>query len=63
MALSARARRANGNKWLPIVGKKPPIGEWELPTDDTTKNLFRNEAIEDLLFVITYSGRAPQWPA
>ena len=46
-------RRANGNKWLPIVGKKPPIGEWELtlPTDDTTKNLFRNEAIDDLLFV------------
>jgi hypothetical protein len=58
-------RRANGNKWLPIVGKKPPIGEWELtlPTDDTTKNLFRNQAIDDLLFAITYSGRAPQWPA
>ena len=40
-------------------------GEWELtlPNDDTTKNLFKNEEIDDLLFVITYSGRAPQWPA
>ena len=52
-------RRANGSNWLPIVGKKPPIGEWELtlPTDETTKKLFRNEEIDDLLFVITYSGR------
>ena len=57
-------RRANGSNWLPITGNKPPIGEWELalPTDDTTRNLFRNEKIEDILFVITYSGRTPEWP-
>jgi hypothetical protein len=34
-----------------------------MPTDDMTKNLFRNEEIDDILFVITYSGHAPQWPA
>ena len=58
-------RRANGSNWLPITGNNPPIGAWELalPTDDTTKNLFRNEAMEDILFVITYSGRTPEWPA
>ncbi len=58
-------RRANGSNWLPITGNAPPIGEWELalPTDDTTKNFFRNEEIEDILFVITYSGRTPEWPA
>jgi hypothetical protein len=58
-------RRANGSNWLPITGNKPPIGEWELalPTDDTTKNVFRNEEIEDILFVITYSGHTPEWPA
>jgi len=58
-------RRANGSKWVPITGNKPPVGEWELalPTDDTTKNLFRNEEIEDILFAITYSGRTPEWPA
>jgi hypothetical protein len=58
-------RRANGSEWVPItMGDRPPIGEWELalPTDDTTKNLFRNGEIEDILFVITYSGRTPEWP-
>jgi hypothetical protein len=57
-------RRTNGSSWLPITGNRPPIGEWELalPTDDTTKNFFRNEEIEDMLFVITYSGRTPEWP-
>jgi Tc toxin complex TcA C-terminal TcB-binding domain len=57
-------RRANGNKWLPITGNRPPRGEWELklPTDDRTKNLFKNEKIQDILFVITYSGRTPEWP-
>jgi hypothetical protein len=56
-------RRANGSNWLPIASN-PPIGEWELalPTDETTKNFFRNEQIEDVLFVITYSGRTPEWP-
>jgi hypothetical protein len=58
-------RRANGSSWVPMTGTNPPIGEWELalPTDETTKNLLRNEAIEDILFVITYSGRTLAWPA
>lgn len=57
-------RRANGSNWLPIAGNKSPVGEWELalPTDDATKQLFRNEEIADILFVITYSGRTPEWP-
>jgi hypothetical protein len=57
-------RRANGGNWLPITNKLP-IGEWELalPTDEATKNFFRNEEIEDILFVVTYSGRTPEWPA
>ena len=57
-------RRGNGSNWLPITGDNAPIGEWELalPTDETTKKLFRNEEIEDILFVISYSGRTPEWP-
>jgi|GEM_PF-1912381 len=27
------------------------------------KRLLREEKIEDMLFVITYSGRTPDWPA
>lgn len=57
-------RRANGSNWVPIVGNKPPIGDWELalPTDETIMKLFRNEDVADILFVITYSGRTPEWP-
>jgi hypothetical protein len=58
-------RRANGSSWLPMTGNKPPVGEWELalPTDQAIQDLFRNEEIEDILFVITYSGNTPEWPA
>ena len=46
-----------------MIGK-PPIGEWELalPNTEEMKNRFKNEEIEDILFVITYSGRTPAWP-
>jgi hypothetical protein len=58
-------RRANGSNWLPITGNRPPIGEWELalPNVETVKKLFKNEEIADILLVVTYSGRTPEWPA
>jgi hypothetical protein len=57
-------RRPNGSSWLPIAGHGSPVGDWELalPADEPTKNLFRNEEVADLLFVITCSGRTPAWP-
>ena len=58
-------RRPNGSNWLPLTGEASPIGEWELalPTDDQTKDFFRDEEIEDILFVISYTGHTPEWPA
>jgi hypothetical protein len=57
-------RRTNAASWSSIQGKAPS-GEWELalPNTEEMKSRFRNEQIEDILFVITYSGRAPEWPA
>jgi len=57
-------RRSNAASWASMVGKAPS-GEWELalPNTEDMKNRFKNEQIEDILFVITYSGRAPEWPA
>jgi hypothetical protein len=56
-------RRGNASGW---TGKqnKTPIGEWELalPNTEEVRNRFKNEEIEDILFVITYSGRTPAWP-
>ena len=53
------------NQILPATGKPSPVGVWEitLPNTDTLRNQFENEDIEDMLFVITYSGRTPEWPA
>jgi hypothetical protein len=57
-------REPNGANWLPITAKKSPVGEWTLtlPRTDAVKNLFRSGEMEDILFVITYSGRTPAWP-
>lgn len=64
-------RRGNGEAWKAIADKrKSPFGEWELSLKSTNpveeealRNRFKNEEIEDILFVITYSGRIPEWPA
>lgn len=57
-------RRGNAGSWFPMIGKSP-IGSWELvfPNTEEIKNRFKNEEIEDILFVITYSGQTPAWPA
>jgi hypothetical protein len=57
-------RRGNGGSWTAVTGKSP-FGQWELalPDTDETKNRFKDEQIEDILFVVTYSGRTPDWPA
>lgn len=56
-------RRGNGGSWTAMKGKFP-AGEWELtlPNTEEMKNRFKNEEIEDILLVITYSGRTPEWP-
>ena len=55
-------RRGNAGSWTFITGA--PVGEWELslPNSEEIRNRFKNEEIEDILFVISYSGRTPAWP-
>jgi hypothetical protein len=59
--------RGNASSWASTITDtdKAPVGEWELALPDTPdmRNSFKNEEIEDILFVITYSGNTPQWPA
>lgn len=56
-------RRGNAGSWTMMIGKSP-AGEWELtlPNTEEMRNRFKNEEIEDILFVITYSGKTPAWP-
>ena len=46
-------------KWRGTV----PVGDWELALDPGAKPLFAGGEIEDILFIVTYSGRTPEWPA
>lgn len=56
-------RRGNAGPWTLMVGQSP-TGEWTIALPDTEemKSRFKNEQIEDILFVVTYSGRTPEWP-
>lgn len=56
-------RRGNAGSWTTMIGKSP-VGTWELALPDTEewRNHFYNEEIDDILFVITFSGRTPPWP-
>ncbi len=55
-------RRGTGS-WTLMIGE-PPIGEWTLTLSNTEvmQQKFRDEAIEDILLVITYKGETPEWP-
>lgn len=60
-------RRGNAASWTAMIGKSP-FGDWELALLDELddgqrpRELFENEEIEDILLVITYAGRTPEWP-
>jgi hypothetical protein len=56
-------RRGNAPAWLGMLGRAP-IGEWELalPDSQQMRDLFQHGRVEDILLVITYSGRTPAWP-
>jgi hypothetical protein len=53
-------RRGNANNWLKLLDQSP-VGTWELllPDKPEVRDLFKQEEIEDILFVITYSGETP----
>ena len=53
----------NGSSWAAMQGRSP-VGQWELvlPSTGEMKNRFKDNEIDDILFVITYSGLTPEWP-
>lgn len=57
-------RRGNAASWNPIVGQTP-LGKWELTLPNTSDMIsrFKEQDIQDILFVISYSGRTPEWPS
>ncbi len=59
-------RRGNGASWLQFIGRMP-AGSWELkiPDNKDVRQLFddsQENFIDDILFVVTFGGRTPDWP-
>ena len=56
------ARGAAGS-WTAMQGRAP-VGEWELSLPNTNEMRERlvNDEISDIVLVVTYSGRTPEWP-
>jgi len=58
-------RRANGSNWLAIVNGAAaivPAGTWRLRFADTAQPQFSGDAIDDILFAITFEATLPPWP-
>ncbi|HBY97188.1 MAG TPA: hypothetical protein DEP84_25130, partial [Chloroflexi bacterium] len=62
-------RRGNAGSWAGMIGR-PPFGVWELslrtgdPNQDRRiQRWFKEEQIDDVLLVISYAGRTPDWPS
>jgi hypothetical protein len=59
-------RRANGGAWLAIVNGAiavEPVGEWRLRLSDAARASFATDAIDDILFSVSFEGTPPAWPA
>lgn len=54
-------RSGNASSWLAMTGR-PPMGRWELELPMNTVNRIRDGKIDDILFVISFSGQVPAWP-
>jgi len=63
----ASTRRTNANEWLAMLNKMP-AGKWSLALLDslddgrTISQLLADGIIKDILLVLTYKGRLPDWP-
>lgn len=55
--------KGNGGGWETLKNKNP-FGKWSLEFEELPelRNLFENNELDDILFVISYSGDTPPWP-
>ncbi|MBO0868514.1 MAG: hypothetical protein J2P15_08105 [Micromonosporaceae bacterium] len=57
---TASTRRGAG--WNAFIGRNP-AGDWQLSLDASADPLFASGGLDDVLFVIGWTGTAPVWPS
>jgi hypothetical protein len=55
-------RRGNADAWKKNLGGTDTRGIWELAFPPEVGELFDNDGLKDVLFVIGYMGEVPRWP-
>jgi hypothetical protein len=55
-----RPRGATGN-WKSLINTSP-IGRWKLSLDRSTGPVIKDGKLDDILFVVRFAGRGPDWP-
>jgi hypothetical protein len=54
-----RPRGETGN-WKPLI-KESPVGKWQLTLDSSIRQTIVSNQLEDIFFIISFSGRGPTW--
>jgi len=57
---TASTRRGNAAAWVPLVGT-PPAGDWQLSVPADATPLFDTGALDDIVLIISWTGRSPAW--
>jgi hypothetical protein len=52
--------RRGAAAWIPLVGPAP-MGDWQLGFTTDVDPLFDSGALDDVVIVVTWSGRSPAW--
>jgi hypothetical protein len=57
-------RSANGASWNAMIGRVPE-GTWTLalPETATTRAIFEQDVLDDILLLVSYRGTLPTWPS
>ncbi|WP_331753576.1 hypothetical protein OIA45_40765 (plasmid) [Streptomyces chartreusis] len=57
------ADRGNAPNWRGrLGGDHPPVGTWTLTFPAAMRERFEQASIDDLVLLVTFRGRVPQWP-
>jgi Tc toxin complex TcA C-terminal TcB-binding domain len=59
--ITTRSGVGNAQAWQALASKEP-VGTWQLALPTGAKQIFEDEQIADIIFVITYQGELPAWP-
>jgi hypothetical protein len=59
--ITTRPGVGNAQNWQPLASRNP-VGQWTLKLPSGAEQVFADEQVADIVFVITYAAELPAWP-